>query len=399
MRFLAVPCLAVRVSCSPGTGLGLDLLDDTSASGGSGVRILKVDPYYGPTDGGTAVTMTVQGLEGPAQVWFGNAERDVTQVSADQILVTSPYLGFESSVDVRIANAAGEDTWTEGFTYTDGAAPEPPDTGDGGSDSGEPPDTSNPVNPTGKTAGLAELSLLQVACPDCFGMTTNMQVYANVGFHNPVSQSWIDWMPAVGTCQKDLTPSGLNVTYEDVGEYVYLNSGSRSISLRKSNGSSGTVYQSSGLSETDYVRTASFDLSVPADPGKEAIGAVYTPQGWNSVEPFELLYTQLSSAFSANIPKQNARFSWSPSGGGGTFLILVQVYSPNGAAYVGSVMCRGNDNGSMTVPAAQLQNYPTGALLAISLYRYQIENATLPGSGHSIEGIASLGVMGTGVLR
>jgi hypothetical protein len=384
-------------ACGEKGGLGLDLLDDTgSAVGESPVRILKVEPYYGPTDGGTAVTMTVEGLEGVSQVWFGNAELDVTMVSADQIIVTSPYLGFEGAVDVRVATSLGEDSWVEGFTYTDGSIPDPPDTGNG-EETGDT-DTST-TTPSGKTAGLAEMSLLQVACPDCFGITTNIQVYANVGFHNPVSQSWLDWMPAVGSCAQNLTPSGLSVSYEDVGEYVYLTSGSRSISLRKTNGDDGAVYMSSGLIETDYVRTASFDLAVPNDPGKEAIGAVYTPQGWASVEPFELLYTQISSAFSAVIRKQNARFAWSPSGGSGTFLILIQIYNPAGTSYLGSVMCRGNDNGSMTIPSSQLQSYPNGALLAVSLYRYQIENATLPGSGHSIEGIASLGVMGTGVLR
>ena len=112
-----------------------------------------------------------------------------------------------------------------------------------------------------------------------------------------------------------------------------------------------------------------------------------------------LLYTTIQSAFTAQIRKNNAAFTWSPSGGTGTFVILIQVYSPNGANYLGSLTCQGNDNGSMVIPSSQLQSYPTGALLAVSLFRYQIENATLPGSGDSVEGIASLGVMGTGVLR
>ena len=392
------------MGCSQGKGLGLDLLDDTGpGEAQSPVKILKLDPYFGPTEGGTAVTITVEGLEGANQVWFGNAELDVTLVASDQLLVTSPYLGFESSVEVRVASSLGEDRWDEGFTYTDGAAPDPPDTGKeeeetGDSDSDSDSDGTNPT-PTGKTAGLVEFSLLQIACPDCFGSTTSVEVYANVGFHTPVNDSWIGWLPGVGNCVKDLAPTGLNVSFEDVGEYVYLNSGSRSVSLRKTNGSSGTVYQSSSLTETDFVRTASFDLSVPGDSGKEAIGALYTPQGWNTIEPAALLFTTIQSAFSAPIRKNNASFSWSPSGGTGTFVILLQVYSPNGANYLGSVICQGNDNGSMVIPSSQLQGYPTGALLAVSLFRYQIENATLPGSGDSVEGIASLGVMGTGVLR
>ena len=79
--------------------------------------------------------------------------------------------------------------------------------------------------------------------------------------------------------------------------------------------------------------------------GKEAIGALYTPQGWNTIEPAALLFTTIQSAFSAPIRKNNASFSWSPSGGTGTFVILLQVYSPNGANYLGSVICQGNDNG------------------------------------------------------
>jgi hypothetical protein len=399
MRFVWLSIPLLFTGCGD-KGLGLDLLDDTGASQGeSPVRILKIDPYYGPTEGGTAVTLTVEGLEDGTQVWFGNAELDITKVASDQLLISSPYLGFESVVDVKIANSLGVDSWTAGYTYTDGAEPEPPDTG--GSETGdtEDTDTASNTNPTGKTAGLVEMSLLQVACPECFGMTTSVQVFATVGFHNAVSKSWTDWMPAVGSCAQNLTPTGLSVNFEDVGEYVYLSSGSRSISLRKNNGDGGATYQSSGLTETDYVRTAAYDLSVPDDAGKEALGAIRTPQGWETIEPFELLYTELSSAFSANIRIQNAQFSWSPSGGNGTFVILLQAYNPSGSQYLGSVLCRGNDNGAMTIPSTQLQGFPKGALLAISLYRYQIENATLPGSGHSIEGIASFGVMGTGVLR
>lgn len=400
MRALSLAIWVLFTACGEGKGLGLDLLDDTGAGQGeSPVRLLKVDPYFGPTEGGTSVTLTVEGLDDATQIWFGDAELDVTQVAADQLLITTPYLGFEAAVEVRVANSLGEDQWLDGFTYTDGGQPDPPDTG--GTETGDTQDTDTDTNtnPTGKTAGLVEMSLLQVACPECFGMTTSVQVFATVGFHNPVSQSWLDWMPAVGSCAQNLTPSGLSVSFEDVGEYVYLSSGSRSISLRKNNGDGGATYQSSGLTETDYVRTASFDLSVPGDAGKEALGAIRTPQGWTRIEPFELLYTQSSSAFSAVIRKQNAQFSWSPSGGSGTFVILLQAYNPSGSQYLGSVMCRGNDNGALKIPANQLQGFPNGALLAVSLYRYQVENATLPGSGHSIEGIASFGVMGTGVLR
>ena len=401
MRALVPAILVLFTACGEGKGPGLDLLDDTGAGHGeSPVRLLNIDPYFGPTEGGTSVTLTVEGLDAATQIWFGDAELDVTKVAADQILVTTPYLGFEAVVQVRVANALGEDQWAEGFTYTDGSQPDPPDTGGGETgDTDTDTDTDTGSNPTGKTAGLVEMSLLQVACPACFGMTTSVQVFATVGFHNPVSQSWTDWMPSVGSCAQNLTPTGLSVSFEDVGEYVYLSSGSRSVSLRKSNGDGGATYQSSGLTETDYVRTASYDLSVPGDSGKEAVGAIRTPQGWTSIEPFELLYTQPTSAFSAIIRKQNAQFSWAPSGGSGTFVILLQAYNAAGTTYLGSVMCRGNDNGALTIPTAQLQSFPKGSLLAVSFYRYQIENATLPGSGHSIEGIASFGVMGTGVLR
>jgi len=356
------------------------------------------------------VTVTVEGLEGTPQLWFGNAELDVTLVAADQLLVSSPYLGFESPVDVRFASDLGEDTWIEGFTYTDGTAPDPPDTGQDPVDSGDTQDTDTDTDTdtdspgTGKTAGIVEMSLLQIACPSCFGFASDIEVFASAGFHTPVNASWTDWMPAVGTCVPNLVPSGPSVSFEDVGEYVYLNSGSRSVSLRKTNGSSGATYQSSGMSAQDYVRTASFDLSVPSDSGKEVSGVLATPQGWDSIQPFELLYTNPVTAFSAQMYRQSATFSWSPSGGSGTFMIVVQFfqyydYYLGLGSYLGSVMCRGNDNGTFTIPQSQFQSYPSGTALVVSMYRYQIENSTMSGSGHSIEGVASLGVMGTGVLQ
>ena len=120
-------------------------------------------------------------------MWFGNAELDVTLVASDQLLVTSPYLGFESKVDVRFASDLGGHV-VEGFAYTDGTprtsryGPGVGDSGDTEDNTDTDTDTDTDLPGTGKTAGVVEMSLLQIACPSCFGFASDLEVYATAAF-------------------------------------------------------------------------------------------------------------------------------------------------------------------------------------------------------------------------
>jgi hypothetical protein len=367
---------------------GLQPLNDTDAQADGAVVIESIDPEWGSPDGGTAVTITGKGFEGALTVKFGNAEVGATRIDPTTILVETPFAGIEATVDVTVVSELGQDVLEDGFTYSDEAV---------GNDTDD-------VDPTGKSGGVVELSLLQVACPDCFGLTSDLEVYANAAFHEPVNGSWTEWLPPSGSCVADPVQGGPASTLLDVGEWVYLTSGSRSIGLRRTSGSSGILYSATGLGNEDYARTAQYTVSVP-DGGElggsfEVDNAVSTPQGFTSITPAELLYVDSSAAFAAPVRRSGSTtFTWAPSGGTGTFVILISAYHPSSGSYLGSVLCRDADNGSMSVPGSVLSAYPAGALLAVYLWRYQIEEWIIPANGATVESVATVGVLGTGVLR
>jgi len=359
---------------------------DTSED--SEVQILSIEPDWGPTAGGTLVTITGIGFDGQIGVLFDDAVLSVTKLDAETLLVTSPPSAVEVQVDVTVESDLGKGIGRDGFTY---------------SDSGPPPDTGSPDTGsagTGLVGGYAEFSLLQIACPACVGMTTGLDVNASAVFHEPSTGSWLSWLPAEGTCLANPTPAVPTSTRLDVGEWVYLTAGSESIGLWKTMDTAGTTYKASGLDNSDFLRNAYFDLSVP-DTGAlgafELEDALLTPQGFDTIEPYEMLYSHPDSAWSASISISNAQFTWAPTGGSGSFVILLAVLDSSGTIS-GQVMCRGADNGSMMIPSTYLSGYSAYSGVLVYMYRYRFSNAVIPSNGSTFETVGQSGFLGTGVL-
>ena len=378
-------------------GVGLDATNPKLDSG-SAVVIERLDPNWGPPDGGTEVAIVGQGFEGAVTVSFGDLEVPSTRIDPTTLLISTPYLGFEASVDVSVQSELGSTTLPGGYTYAN-SAPIDDSGGGGGDDSSGGDDTGQ--NGTGLSGGLVELNLMQIACPDCLGYTSDVDISAAAKLHAPVRGSWLGWLPNSGSCALNPTPTTPTSDGLDAGEWLYLTSGSVSIGMRRSSGSSGYLYEAAGLSNADYNRTAQYKLS--ADGGGDFStfdipNALLTPQGFVSVEPQEMLYTQTTSAFAARISRGGQRFTWANSGGSGTFVILVDAYDGRTGNYSGSVLCHGPDNGAMQVPGSYLGSFQAGSLLVLSLIRYQIAEVQRPSDGATIETVGKVGVMGTGLL-
>ncbi len=355
----------------------------TAPAAEAGLTIEGVEPSWGPPSEDTEVTITGEGMGSATRVYFGRSEVGLTRIDETTIVATAPAAGVEATVDVRVVGEDGEDTLEGGFTYAEDA---PEDTDSGGGDHSD------------ETGGLVQLSLLQIACPQCVGLTTSLQVSAQAGFHDPTRQGWLDWLPAEGSCATDAVSAAPVDTFLDAGEFVYLTSGSRSLGLRSADG----VYSSEGLDEADFVRNAAYDLSAP-EGGRDldsfsVVDALTTPQSISSLTPTDILFTSPRDAFSARISKSGAAFTWSPSGGGGTFLVVLSIYDPGGSSLLGEVTCRGADNGALTVPAGYLSGYPNASLVLVGMYRYTIGTFARPDDGSRVDTVASFGVLGTGSI-
>lgn len=376
MAVMRPALLLILIACTPPARPLADDAEDSSPPQGN-VSITALDPASGPVSGGTNVTIYGDGFEGTVRVSFGGTELSSSVFDSHTIIVTSPGVSTDTTVDVTVEADGGSATLPDGFTY-----------GSGGSDSGGDTDSGGGAG----VGGVVQYQLTQIACPDCFGLTSQLDVTAMAAFHAPVGGSWTSWLPPSGSCAVNPSPTSPAGATISVGSWVYLSSGSVSVGMRETSGTGGVQYTSNGLSEADYPRNASFDLSAP-DQSLTAIGVLRTPQAITTLTPEALLYDS-TGAFQPVVSWTGHTFTWGPSGGNDPFIILVDGYDPNSGVYLGSVLCVGADNGAMTVPGAYLQQFPSNTLLGVGMYRYAISSA-VASNGNTIESVAQFGVLGT----
>lgn len=259
-------------------------------------------------------------------------------------------------------------------------------------------DDTGSVDNTGLTTGLAELSYLVVGCPSCFGMSEQVQVAAGAAVHDPASGSWSDWMPPQGSCTLNPTRSGPASSFLDVGSFVYLESGGTSLPLSRD--TSTGAYQGGSLSQSDYVKSAAFDLAVPDGGSLGAFTAgdvLQSTSGFDDLQPLEMLGDGAQSF--PRMSASNMSFTWSPSGVSDGIVVDILVYSADGASFLGEIYCYASDSGALTVPSSAFSGMPSGALMAIYLLRWESSSGTSPLDNSTIEGISTFGGLGTGTLR
>jgi len=385
-RLLDLPLgAALLLALSTSCGISLDARYDTAVAPGTdaaGVTIQAITPNYGSIHGGTQVVITATGLEGEVKVFFGNARLDVTPLSATQVQVTTPDAGAALSVDVTVRSDLGEDVWQSGYAFSDSG---PVDPGTGG-------DTGN-----GLIGGLIELSRTQVACPTCLNMPGEFDVQAGFALHSPTNTSWSASLPPIGSCALNPPSNGPSVTRLDLGQWAYLRSGSTNLPLLRTNATGGVTYLASNLQVNDYISNAAYEIEVPSGGGGVApftlTNALRAAEGFDSIGPYELMYGGEAGAFTAQVSGSSQVFTWSPAGAGDDFVVDLGAYDAYTGDYLGHVVCRGNDSGSMVVPTGSYMTPPL--LLTVGLYRRKITRTASPIDGSTIEAIATSGFLGT----
>ena len=411
LRLVALCLFGALVACDP-SALGRGAFDDPPSDQ---LSISLIEPSMGA--GGTAVTLSGQGFRDDMLFLFGDVVAEVDVSDSETAAAVAPVAAKDGPVDV--VAVAGEESFilADGFTYVSSSTSETygTTTVDSGSttssntdDTGELTDTGDSTSGTTTSdtgwpalpSGIVQLVHMQVACPACLGLTNELQIYGEVAFHEPVADGWLDWMPAVGSCA--LNPTNLPVasSYLDVGEWVYLETGASSLGLYRQLGDAGAIYRIDGLTTSQFLRTAFYDLVVP-DGGAygpfDVEDVALTPTGFAAIQPEELLLTNPYAAFSARISRSSANMlTWSPVGTG-TFLVMVDVYDRFGAPTGDLVVCHGNDSGSLVLPGAYFSSHSPGSLLVVYMVRTEHVVSEL-GSGTRLEGVAQMGVIGTASL-
>mgnify|MGYP003137349505 CR=1 FL=1 len=249
-----------------------------------------------------------------------------------------------------------------------------------------------------QVVGYVELGLMQASCPYCLGVSQEIIITAFARFHNPTGGSHTSWIPQTDGCRDyyETTVASPNV---DVGEAVTLqNNFGDNIALTKSYDTTGVVYENGYLLESNFRRNTTHNMTVG---DKSAENVIETLRGFDFIEPYTMLYVDPTYAFQAPIRRfSDNTFTWGPSGDSNSFFTVhVSVYSNDGSAYYGTVICRAPDLGYMTIPGSYFAQYQPGNLASIHLMRHRVFNNEYLDFSGTIQGYSWWEVIGTGYIE
>tara|TARA_A100001015_G_scaffold274182_1_gene330317 strand:- start:483 stop:1370 length:888 start_codon:yes stop_codon:yes gene_type:complete len=256
-------------------------------------------------------------------------------------------------------------------------------------DSSQPDTEDTTSEMTELTIGFAQLSLTQIACPACMGVSNEFDISASLKLHQPTTGGYTDELTPVGSCVTQDLGSYVSSTPLNVSGAVYFNA----IQLYPSGPAEWTA---ANLYEYQIPRRES--ITVVTDDGSIP-NAFETLEGFDDIQPWELRYVDPSYAFAAVVSKQGTTFSWFPTIPGTQFEIMIVVYSPDGSQILGLVKCMENDNGYMTVPGSYFQSYPAWALAAVYLTRHRIDRQPAYEFNGYLESHQTWTVLGTGHIE
>lgn len=242
---------------------------------------------------------------------------------------------------------------------------------------------------TDLTIGFAEMSLTQIACPACMGVSSEFDIYGSLKLHQPTSGGYTDGLTPVGTCVTQ--QYGVSVASQPLN--ISGNVNFNSISLYPV-GQSEWRFQN--IPEYQYPRSQSITITTQSGTISNAFTSL---RGFDDIQPWELRYVDPSYAFAAVVSKQGTTFSWQPVISGAQFEVLIAIYSPDGSQLLGMVSCMQYDQGWMTVPGNYFQQYPYWSLAAIYLSRHKIERNPAPEFNGWLESHQTWTVLGTGHIE
>ena len=200
-----------------------------------------------------------------------------------------------------------------------------------------------------------------------------------------------DWIPQIGTCTNQLLIAVPSTNPVDMGQSLnVVGMPNQFTAYKQGSEYFTTVYES--MYDRDTMHTVNFAS------GEEAFQFM-SIRGFDTIEPYEMLYVDPSYAFAAPIYRNGMTFSWTPYGSDSNFMITIAIYTQDGSQLLGYVACTSPDQGFMTVPGQYLQQYPNWSLTAVHLARHRVERVPYQPLGGYIESHMEWEVVGTGHLE
>ena len=297
-----------------------------------------------------------------------------------KLLLTLALFSLSCSSDVSIMKRQEDQAPDETAIETDNQATVDTSVGQ---------DTSGNDVMTDLTVGFAQIHFRQIACPACVGEASEFDITAELKIHYPTSGNYYEWITPVGECTTNIFETHVSSQPMTATMPAYFNS----ISL---NPTSQGVWTNNYLYEYQYERNASYSVT---SEHVTINNAFQTLEGFDSIEPYTLLWVDPSYAFDAAISKSGTYFNWFPVIPNSQFEITIAVYSSDGSQYLGAVSCMEIDTGSMYVPGTYFQAFPHYSLVAVHLTRHRVDRVPVPDLNGYFESHMRWEVVGTGHIE
>jgi hypothetical protein len=239
--------------------------------------------------------------------------------------------------------------------------------------------------------GYINYYLRQVACPACVGEPQEITVEFIAKFFENTTAIHTEWIPAIGTCTDQLLITIPSTNPIDMGQSITVKGAPNQFAAYKE----GSEYFAN-IYESMYDRDTNHTVEFPS--AQESFDFM-SIRGFDSLEPYTMLYVDPSYAFATPVYRNGMTFSWAPYGSDSNFMITIAVYTQDGSQLLGYVACTAPDQGFMTVPGQYLQQFPIYSLTAIHLARHRVEHVPYQPLGGYIESHMEWEVVGTGHIE
>lgn len=308
-------------------------------NGGGSLSIDDVDPWWGVSDGGLAVTVSGSGFTSSTEVLFGGTEATVATRGSSALIIETPEfsgidesLGYET-VNVKVEDGSDSDSLADAFIYY-----------------------LSGVDKAGAFGDISWYHWTQSA-KSGFADGASLTDYGTAGvyFITPPRDVhlWDLYAASADSC------SDASYSFTDtIGDIYTLDMGPSSITLAPASGSNitlawdnsyGGYFNSADLTSAQVPQGTLYDM--------QNVAAGYAPEDFTvadaakSASSFSLTSPLIDNSTLPIVSQSSLSFTWSTSTSGQRVLLYLAMMNSSGTT-LDEIYCVASDDGSFTVPSS-----------------------------------------------
>jgi hypothetical protein len=284
--------------------------------------ISGISPVYGPSSGGTQLSITGGPFTGDASVTVGGYPATLLSNTGSSIRVSTPQSNVSAESEVRVDQAGGFGISPQPFYYfSDG---------------------------TGLAGTIGEVGLVETVGGYWQDPAGIVDGFVSIAFSEPIDFNWWELTTSsMDSCANAASYSFNGTLYvSDMGADSISLQGSSSLTLPRGSSNSNDIsyyfYQTEGLTSTQIVENSFFDLN-PMTGILEGLSVSQFARASKKIVPSS---PSISSSSPPSISATQT-FLWSPSGASWVSIRMYQM-DANGTL-TSDVNCNATDDGQFTV--------------------------------------------------